>query len=156
MEISMINDKASFSPRRQVRVKAPNKRLFRSFWIKALIAFSKSGLSVQQFCRLNSISPSNFYAWRKRLREEEADTPPAPATFIPLELMLTAPSSDLPKEILQNQQLIFSPDIEKEGSDSGLTLHVNKDLKISIDKKFHEPTLQRLIQLFSLGNSSPC
>ena len=134
----------------------PKKRPSRAFWIKRLAEFSKSELSAQEFCRLKNLSPSNFYTWRKRLREEEANAPPAPTTFIPLAVMPTTPSPDPSKERSYNQQVSFSPDIERGGNDSGLTLHVNKDLKISIDKKFHEPTLQRLLQLFSLGNLSPC
>jgi hypothetical protein len=70
--------------------------------------------------------------------------------------MPTAPSLDPTKEIPQNQQMPFSPEVEKEGSDSGLTLHVNKNLKINIDKGFHEATLQRLLQLFSSGKLSTC
>ena len=147
----MTTDHASFSPRRQVRPKALNKHLSRSFWIKALTDFSKSDLSVQQFCRLNSISPSNFYAWRKRLREGEANTPPAPATFIPLEVVPTERFQDLSKESDQKQRTFVFPGDDLRCHNSGLSLQLNESLNIKIDKEFHEPTLQRLVQLFSSG-----
>lgn len=152
----MTNDDSSFSSRRQVGAKAPKKRPSRAFWIKTLAEFSTSDLSAQAFCRLKNLSASNFSTWRKRLREEGASASAESATFIPLEVMPTALFSDLPKEIPKSQQPPFSPNIKKESSGSGLTLHLNKDLKISIDKKFHEPTLQRLVQLFFSGGLSAC
>ena len=149
--------KRNISPSRsRPSSQVPKKRPSRTFWIKTLTEFSKSGLSAQTFCRLNGLSASNFSTWRKRLREEEASASAESASFIPLEVMPTAPSLDPTKEIPQNQQMPFSPEVEKEGSDSGLTLHVNKNLKINIDKGFHEATLQRLLQLFSSGKLSTC
>jgi len=148
----MATDRTTFNPRRRENSQVPKKRLSRSFWIKTLAEFSKSGLSVQQFCRLKRLAPSNFYTWRKRLREEESNTPPAPATFIPLKVLPINPL----KESLQNQQPPFSPNIEKGREDSGLSLHLNESHKISIDKNFHEPTLQRLVQLFSQKELATC
>lgn len=152
----MTNDESSFSSSRQVRAKAPKKRPSRTFWIKTVSDFSKSGLSAQAFCRLKNLSASNFSTWRKRLREEDANASAEPASFIPLEVLPTAPSSDLPKEIPKNQQPPFSPHIKKGREDSGLSLHLNESHKISIDKNFHEPTLQRLVKLFTSGVPSEC
>jgi transposase-like protein len=151
MEISMTNDENSFSSRRQVREKATKKRPSRAFCIKMLAEFSKSGLSAQAFCRLKNLSASNFSTWRKRLREEENNAPPAPTPFIPLDVR-AADNSLLPsKKDFQNQQVPFSSAMEKGGEDSGLSIHLNENHKISIDKNFHEPTLQRLVQFFSSG-----
>ena len=66
--------------------RSPKKRPSHTFWIKTLAEFSKSGLSVQQFCRLKRLAPSIFYTLRKRLRDEENDKTRAPASFIPLEV----------------------------------------------------------------------
>ncbi len=148
--------KTSFSPRRQVRTKPSKKRPSRDFWIKTVAEFSKSGLSAQAFCRLKKLSASNFSTWRKRLREEEARAPEEPASFIPLEVVPTAPSLDPTKESPQSQQAPFVPDFEGTANDSGLTLHVTEGLKVSIDKDFHGPTLQRLLLLFSTEALSTC
>jgi hypothetical protein len=123
--------------------------------MKALTEFSKRGLSVQQFCRLKRLSPSNFYTWRKRLREEDI-RPPAPTTFIPLAVRPATPFHDLSKNRGHNQQAPFALDTKRGGGDSGLTLRLNESLNISIDKEFHEPTLQRLVQLFSCKESATC
>lgn len=82
----MTNDHTDSRPIRQVRAKPPKKRPSRTCWMKTLAEFSKSGLSVKQFCRLKNLAPSNFYTWRKRLRDEENEKPRAPASFIPLEV----------------------------------------------------------------------
>ena len=156
MEISMATDRPISPSRTRPSSRSPKKRPTRSFWIKTLSEFSNSGLSAQAFCRLKNLSASSLSTWRKRLREEESDESLTPVPFIPLEVMPTDSFPDPTKETPHNPDVSFLPDIERRGSDSGLILHVNKDLTISIDKKFHEPTLQRLLQLFSLGNSSPC
>lgn len=82
----------------------PKKRPSRTFWIKTLTEFSKSGLSAQAFCRLKNLSASNFSTWRKRLREEEASAFAEPTIFIPLEVIPTAPSTNISKEIPEKQE----------------------------------------------------
>ena len=152
----MTTDHTAIKPRSLTTSHIAKKRPPRSFWIKTLEEFSKSGLSAQAFCRLKKLSPSNFSTWRKRLREEEASASAERASFIPLEVMPTALSPDQSKEILQNQPPTFSSDIVKTEHDSGLNLYLNEIHKISIDKNFHEPTLQRLVKLFTLGVPSTC
>ena len=151
----MTNDHTASMPRRQVLAKAPKKRPSHSFWMKALTEFSKSGLSVQQFCRLKRLSPSNFYTWLKRLREEDI-RPPAPATFIPLAVMPTTPYPDLSKNRGHNQQAPFALDTKRGGDNSGLSIHLNESLKISVDKEFHGPTLQRLVHMFLPKEAATC
>jgi len=148
----MSTDHTTFNPRNRASSRTPKKRPSRTFWLKTLAEFSKSGLSVQQFCRLKRLAPSNFYTWRKRLREEESNTPNAPATFIPLELLPINPLKESP----QSQQPTFSPKTEKGGEYSGLSLELNSILTIKIDKEFHRPTLQGLIQLFASKESATC
>lgn len=156
MEISMSINRPISPSMTRPSSRSPKKRPSHTFWIKTLAEFSKSGLSAQAFCRVKNLSASSFSTWRKRLREEEANMPPAIATFIPLEVMPTERFPDPSKEILQNQKAPFVPDIEKEGGNSGLSLQLNKSLNINIDKEFHEPTLQRLVQFFSSGVPSEC
>jgi transposase-like protein len=155
MEISMTTDHTAFKPMSRAISQSPKKRPSRTLWIKILAEFSKSGLSVKQFCRLKRLSPSNFYTWRKRLREEDI-RPPAPATFIPLAVRPTAPFPDLSKDRTHNQQAPFALDAKRGGDNSGLSIHLNESIKISVDKNFHEPTLQRLVQLFSCKESATC
>lgn len=41
-------------------------------WQAIIERYKASGLSQAKFCRQESISPSSFYKWHKRLRESEA------------------------------------------------------------------------------------
>ena len=136
--------------------RSPKKRPTRSFWIKTLAEFSNSGLSAKAFCRLKNLSASSLSTWRKRLREEEANIPLAPATFIPLEVMPTDRFPDLSKESAQNQRASVFPGDDRRCHNSGLSLQFNDSLNINIDKEFHEPTLQRLVKLFTSGVPSEC
>lgn len=44
----------------------------RERWRGVIESQAESGLSVAEFCRRHDVSPASFYAWRKRLREENA------------------------------------------------------------------------------------
>lgn len=152
----MTIDPTNFSLKAFRPLEAAKKRPSRAFWIKTLAEFSEGGLSVQAFCRLKSLSPGNFYTWRKRLREEERDASLSPASFIPLEVLPEVTFPSLLKESPQNQQVSFYPDIKNGKNCSGLSLYVTKTLKITIDKGFHEPTLKRVVQVFSSTESVKC
>ena len=134
----------------------PRKRRSRAFWIKMLAEFSKIDLRVQGFCDLKKLSSSNFYAWRKRLQGEVSRKPLSSTTFIPVQVMGNEPLVKASKQQDKNLEEHTSPTLEGEGCGSGLSLHLNNGLKISINKDFHGPTLQRLVQLFSSGDLSPC
>ncbi len=151
----MTTDHAAFNPKSRAIPHTPKKRPSRAFWIKTLAEFSKSGLNAQAFCRLKGLSTSNFSTWRKRLREEGVSASAEPATFIPLEVTARDSSSSPLKDSIQNQQS-SSSDIVKTEQDSGLTPHVDEGFTVSIDKEFHEPTLQRLVKLFTSGTPSEC
>ena len=49
-------------------------------WAERLARQRRSTLSIAEFCRRERVSPPSFYAWRKRLEEDER------AVFIPVEL----------------------------------------------------------------------
>ena len=53
------------------------KKIFRSTkqWQKILSAQPTSGLSISQYCKNKNINISNFYAWRKRLDNQESSKP---------------------------------------------------------------------------------
>jgi hypothetical protein len=80
-------------------------------WRDVFQQFATSGLSVRGFCRRESLSESNFYAWRRTLAELEnhhaerdqqpddcaatasSPTPPSPApAIVPLRLALVLAS----------------------------------------------------------------
>ena len=55
-----------------------------AFWRGAIRRHAQSGLGVRQFCKSQRISEPLFYAWRRTLRERDAQrSSPMPA-FVPL------------------------------------------------------------------------
>lgn len=48
-------------------------------WRQLFAEFQTSGLSIAAFCRANKTVPSQFYDWKKRLSERDAEAAPAPA-----------------------------------------------------------------------------
>jgi hypothetical protein len=155
-ELSMTNDPTSLNLPPCGPLQTAKKRQSRAFWIKTLAEFSEVDLSVQAFCRLKKVSPSIFYTWRKRLMDEKRDAFLARTTFIPLEVMATDTFPTSSKPGFQNQHPPSSGYDANQGCDSGLTLHVTKNFKISIDKGFHAPTLKRVAQILSSAESPPC
>jgi hypothetical protein len=57
----------------------------RERWLDRLARFPASGLTVAQFCALESISVPSFYSWKRRLAA--ANTLPEPAADRPLPLL---------------------------------------------------------------------
>ena len=62
-------------------------------WQRLVNRQAKSGLTIQEFCSRASISQPSFYAWRKRLREQQGvkssrdvDELDNDGEFIPLQL----------------------------------------------------------------------
>jgi hypothetical protein len=45
-------------------------------WRERLDRFSRSGLSIAEFCRRHQLSPPSFYLWRKRLAHHGSATHP--------------------------------------------------------------------------------
>ena len=142
--------------------KHPHKRRGKRFWIKILGEFEQSPLSMQDFCAQRGLAISTFHGWRRRLpASEEASqkvvteaSKPQPQ-FLPV--YMTSPETPLEKN-KQTKRLLDPQTLRNKGrknsldylseSSSGLRLHFNEGLKISIDKNFHEPTLERLVDLF--------
>ena len=66
----------------------------RSEWLDRLRRFSRSNLSVSEFCRREKVSVPSYYHWRRKLADatSEAGARRQPATFIPVQV---ASSADL-------------------------------------------------------------
>ena len=54
-------------------------RRSRAQWQALLARSARSGLSVAEFCRRESVSTASFYTWRKRLGAAVGQVPPAAA-----------------------------------------------------------------------------
>ena len=44
----------------------------RRFWQRVINAQAQSGLSIQDFCKVNRITKSTFFKWRGKLKKENA------------------------------------------------------------------------------------
>jgi hypothetical protein len=59
-------------------------------WRDRLRRFSRSALSVAEFCRREQVSEPSFYQWRKRLAgtadDDQGTTPTTQATFLPVQV----------------------------------------------------------------------
>lgn len=64
-------------------------------WQQLVASHDTSGLTVAAFCHQHDVSTASFYAWRKRLRDAQAEQPSAPA-FVSVEVTASA---QLPIEI---------------------------------------------------------
>lgn len=66
----------------------PSRRLL---WQVRLKRFSKSQLTIAQFCRQEGVSVSSFYLWRNRLAEPPQGSDSAPR-FLPVRLSAPPPA----------------------------------------------------------------
>ena len=55
-----------------------------AFWRGALARFDSSGLSVRSFCARERLTEPCFYAWRRVIRERDAERPETRPAFVPL------------------------------------------------------------------------
>ena len=64
----------------------------RSEWLDRLRRFSRSNLSVSEFCRREQVSVPSYYQWRRKLADatSEVDAGGEPATFIPVQVTSSA------------------------------------------------------------------
>ena len=56
----------------------------RRFWQQVIDAQAQSGLSIQDFCKVNRLAKSSFYSWRGRLKKENATSQIQFAEVIPI------------------------------------------------------------------------
>ena len=150
--------------------KQPHKRRGKSFWIKAVHDCEVSPLSVRDFCVERGLAVSTFHGWRRRLSAAKALPRKSPKAvskpqshFLPV--YVTSPETPLEKN-KQTKRLLDPQPLRNKGressldflskSSSGLTLCLNGNLKISIDKDFHGATLQRLMNHLASQGLEAC
>jgi len=63
-------------------------------WREVMSAWRASGLSVRAFCSQRQLRESQFYAWRRELRQRDA-RPPRPSAFVPVTVALPMPAVDV-------------------------------------------------------------
>jgi len=63
--------------------KFENKRLNTEQWQEIMLAYDQSGLTQEAFCDRESLAPSTFYSWRKRLKGIKK-TKPKKSMFVEL------------------------------------------------------------------------
>ena len=61
------------------------------YWLGVMRRQASSGQSVTQFCRLNQVSESRFFLWRRKLQDRAKRVPEIP-TLVPVRV-LPGPSS---------------------------------------------------------------
>lgn len=59
-----------------------------NYWLNHLKGWRRSGQSINAYTRQHKLTPSGFYAWRKRLAAhlDEHETPAHASLFVPVEL----------------------------------------------------------------------
>ena len=155
------------------KVKKSHKRRGKRFWLKIINEFEGNPLSLHAFCFERGLAVSTFYGWCRRLNltklppeEPQRKTVKLLPKFLPIYVKspetvsqdLKTPKETkeaVPSQILTEEKVIKSSDLCLATS-SGLSLQLNNGLKITIDKDFHGPTLQRLVHIFSSEIFSPC
>lgn len=72
-------------------MKGQRKKRSRQEWARLVEEQRRSGLSVTQFCRRESVAEGSFYNWRSRLADGNESVPTAsqPESFIDMGRMLS-------------------------------------------------------------------
>jgi hypothetical protein len=97
------------------------------FWREVLQQWSRSGLSVRAFCARQGVSEPSFYAWRRTLRQREAEA----LRFVPVRVVSEA-----------------KPSAPGDGS---VELVLAAGRRLRIGPGFDGPTVQRLLALLEEG-----
>ena len=142
------------------KVYQSHKRRGQCFWRKVIKEFNESPLSLKDFCSERTLAVSTFQGWRRRLSSAKALTQKprqekerSQSHFLPV--YVTSPER-APQEGKASLSSVLGSSTRSLPNSSGLVLFLNEDLKLSIDEGFHEPTLQRLVQLFSSKGAELC
>ncbi len=96
------------------------------FWRRMLRQWQHRGLSIRDFCAREDLSEPTFYAWRRTLARQDAESP----RFVPVQVV---PDS--------------KPVATQEGCGSGLELVLSTGRVLRIGPGYDEPTLRRLLAL---------
>jgi hypothetical protein len=67
------------------------------FWREALRRHKGSGLTIRAFCAREQLAETAFHAWRRILRERDADRRPAPVPAVPAFVPAVVREADRPE-----------------------------------------------------------
>jgi transposase-like protein len=90
----------------------------RAHWLAIIEKQAASGMSTAAYCRDTQIKPSNFYTWRRRLREQQ----PCPGGFLEL----------IPGTLTD--------------AASGIRIRLGAKLAIEVDRGFDPFTLRAIVE----------
>jgi transposase-like protein len=99
------------------------------FWRRVVRQWRYSKLSVRAFCQDQGLSESNFYAWRRTLRQRAAEG----VAFVPVRVQ---------------------PEAANPSGAGALELVLDHGRVVRVGPGFDAPTLQRLLALLAEGR--PC
>lgn len=97
----------------------------RKLWQAHVGAWSKSGLSQNEYCRKNELRGSQFCYWKKKLSQLQA---PVPVSFVPVPGHLS--------ELLSSESV---------SEDSGLTIYLGNGIRIGLNNNFTSATLVKVV-----------
>ncbi len=95
----------------------------RRFWQVHIRAWERSGLSQNEYCQQNQLKSSQLCYWKKKLRNNNS----SPVNFVPVPI--------------QSNDIQLNP----PGKDSGLTLYLRGDIRISLNNDFSPTTLSKVV-----------
>ena len=102
------------------------------FWRRMVAQWQKSDSSVRAFCDRHGLATPSFYAWRRQLRQRDAQE----VRFVPVQV--TAAVSAAPPAA---------------GARSGLELVLDSGRQLRIGPGFDAATLQRLLAVLEEGGT---
>lgn len=102
----------------------------RVYWSSKLKAWQSSGLSAPKFCKQQNLSIHVFKYWKQKLSKVFEKSTLVPVSIIPN------------KSLSQHKQSLSV--LGSQGS--GLSIHVDNRLQISIDADFNPKTLIKLVK----------
>lgn len=152
--------KAPFISPNSPKAQQSHKRRGRLFWSKAIKEFEESPLSLKDFCAERTLAVSTFHGWHRRLFPDKSLTQNSQRKQIQNQrqfLPVCVTSPEIPSQEVKNSvsSVLESP-VSSLPNSSGLALFLNEHLKVSIDRDFHGPTLQRLVQICSPTGPETC
>ncbi len=99
----------------------------RRLWQAHVHAWRKSGLSQVDYCQRHKLSSSQFCYWKKKANQKKSRNS---VSFVPVPV--SVPDSELPVTV---------------DDDSGLTIHLENGISISLTNNFAANTMTRVVDL---------
>ncbi len=108
------------------------------FWRRVVQQWRQSGLPIRQFCRLHHVSEPSFHAWRRTLKERDAE--PSATPFVPVRVVPE------PSTVAAAQT---------HSHDPGIELILTNGRRLHIGPAFDASTLRRLLSILD-QEGRPC